>query len=579
MIASLLSLLSVGGLSCLPISASGPMNASVPHGIGASSSKVVRSTTLATTGAPAFHSIAFVTDPMSHGVVGDGLLSLNEAIQLHNGTLALAQLSAAEQLQTSLLPGSGGTTDVTWIEIDAELTPTITIEQDLDSIVNTPFGLFIRGSGGKPVLDFGGAGITRGLHSTSANLILQDLHLKNGPYGLELQQPDVTGQPGCTLSGLILEDHTQFGLRVVGAVPNAIGRLILEDTRFDNIPSAIEFDETLSGRTTIFEARGLRVTGAVDALDLAIGGGGNARFTFDSVVIECSGTGIALDAPATGGRPTLIEGDHTRVRAAVCAQIDGSDDAVTWMQCAMWNLLANAGGTAFELGGLGNQVYGDLNEFRCVGDVAIGTGGTVLPLQVRNMRSADGVVTFATTATQALDITESRFVDCVTDSVGSGPVAIVDSSFEGGSLGSASSSGALQASGCYIANAGVGVTATQALTQPHLGSMEVVPDDVAMGGSIQFQADLPPGLVCAFLLGNVPSAPPVVPAPYYVYLDPLGFVFLPGLYSGQQTTSWTAPSLPQFRGYPLIVQAVVLPTSGVVAPALQFPPGWRFTLN
>nr|MBP8301503.1 hypothetical protein [Planctomycetota bacterium] len=46
---------------------------------------------------PAFHAVADVTDPLSHGVLGDGLLSLNEAIQLHNGTLLWSQLSAAEQ--------------------------------------------------------------------------------------------------------------------------------------------------------------------------------------------------------------------------------------------------------------------------------------------------------------------------------------------------------------------------------------------------------------------------------------------------------------------------------------------------
>ncbi|MEC7726879.1 MAG: hypothetical protein VYD05_15260, partial [Planctomycetota bacterium] len=55
---------------------------------------------------PAFHQIAFVNDVLSHGAVGDGYLSLNEAIRLHNGTLPVAQLSTAEQAQVSLLPGS-----------------------------------------------------------------------------------------------------------------------------------------------------------------------------------------------------------------------------------------------------------------------------------------------------------------------------------------------------------------------------------------------------------------------------------------------------------------------------------------
>lgn len=554
MITSILSLLSIGG----------------PTGPEPSSRPVP---------APAFHAIAFVTDSLSHGVVGDGLLSLNEAIRLHNGTLTVSQMSVAEQLQLSLLPGTGVTSDITWIEIDAEFLPTITIEQNLESIANSTFGLFIRGSGGVPVLDFTAAAVTQGIHSTSSNLILQDLHLQGGPYGLDVSQPDVTGQPGCSLSGIVFDNQSQFGLRVTGNAASAIGRLIVEKCDFINVPDAIAFDETLADRTTIFEARDVRITGAVDAIDLAVGTGGTARFTFERVIIECSGVGIDLLAPATNGRPLLIEGNHTRVRAPICARFDGSNDAVTWMQCGMWSLLATPGGTALELGVVGNQVYGDINEFRCVGDVTVATGGTVPSLQVRNIRCKDGTVTLSTTASQTLAITESRFRNCTTDTAGTGAVSLDNSSFESGSLGLSSATGLLQATGCFIANAGAGVTASQSLTQAHLGSMEVAPDDGVIGGSVQIFADLPAGLVCVFTLGDVPDILPVLPAPFHVYLDTAGFVFLPGVYTGQQSTSWAVPNLFQFRGYDLIVQSVVLPLGGVQAPALQLPPGWRFVLN
>jgi hypothetical protein len=552
MITSILSLLSVGTLA-----GSGP----------------------SATPAPSFHAIAFVNDPLSHGTVGDSLLSLNEAIRLHNGTLTVGQMSAAEQLQMSLLPGTGGTSDITWIEIDAEFTPLITVEQDLETIVNTTFGLFIRGSGGVPKFDFTGATVTRGIHSTSNNLILQDLHLIGGIYGLDVSQTDVTGQPGCSLDGVVFEDQTQYGLRVIGTTPGGIGRLILDDCEFLNVPDAIEFDETPADRTTIFEARNLRITGADDAMDLSVGGGGTGRFTFDRVIIECSGVGIDLHSPSSGGRPLLIEGTHTRVRAPVCARFDGANDAVTWMQCAMWNLLATAGGTAIDLGNVGNQFYGEMNEFRCDGDVNIATGGAVQSLSLRNMRCKNGTVSISTTASQSVAVTESRFLNCTVDTAGTGAVTLDNSSFEGGSLGHSSSPGLLQATGCFIANGGAGVTANQSLTQAHLGSMNVTPDDGVIGGSIQFAADLPTGFVCAFALGNVPGLVPVLPAPFYVYLDTAGFVFLPGVFVGQQSTSWTVPNLPQIVGYELIVQSVVLPLAGVQGPDFQLPPGWRFVLN
>ncbi|MCK5942054.1 MAG: hypothetical protein KAI24_08810 [Planctomycetes bacterium] len=526
---------------------------------------------------PTFHQIAFVTDTLSHGVVGDGYLSLNEAIRLHNGTLLVTQLSTAEQAQVSLLPGSL-TTDVTWIDIDSEAIPTIVVQQDLDSIVNTPFGLFIRGAGGRVTLDLSGPGITRGIHSTSSSLVLQGLKFSGGPAGLEVVQADATGQPGCTVLESVFDGQSQFGIKVNGTLAGGVGRLIVEDCSFVNVPDAISLDESPADRTTIFEARDVRITGASSGFDFDVGTGGTARFTLDRCVVECTGTGVDLVAPATNGRPLLVEGTHLRVRAAMCARIDGAADAVTWMQGSMWNLLATAGGVALELGSVGDRVYGDLREFRCVGDVTIGTGAAPLPLEVRNLRVRDGAVTLSTLAGQTFEVSESRFVDCVTETVGTGAVTLLGSSFEGGSLGAASAAGLLQANGCYVANPGPGVAATASLGQAFLGSMAVSPDDAPYGGTIQFSMDLPAGLVGAFALGTVPQFVPIFPAPYHIYLDPSVILFLPGVYVGQQSTSWLAPAQPVFFGAELIVQAAVLPIS-VQAPAIQLPPGWRFEIR
>tara|TARA_R110002072_G_scaffold243682_1_gene402752 strand:- start:76802 stop:78460 length:1659 start_codon:yes stop_codon:yes gene_type:complete len=528
---------------------------------------------------PAFHAIAFVTDPLSHGMVGDSLLSLNECIQLHNGTLLVTQLSPAEQIQVSLLPGTGLNANVTWIEIDSEATPTITIQQDLESIIDTPFGLFIRGSGGAAVLDFSAPAVTRGMHSTSNNLILQGLVFQDAPYGLDVVQTDVTGQPGCTLSDCSFENLPQFGVRVTGSLAGGVGRLIMEDCLFDNVGDAVAVHETAADRTTIFESRDVQILGATNGFDFAVGTGGTARFTLDRVIVECTGVGIDLVAPNTNGRPLLLEGTHTRVRAATCARLDGANDAVTWMQCAMWNLLATPGGTALELGANGNQVYGAINEFRCVGDVTIATGGTVLPLNVRNMRSKDGTVTMSTSTTQTLAVTESRFSNCTTETTGTGSVSIADSCFIGGVLGGSSPAGSLLVSNSFIDNAGAGVTATQSLPQAQLGAMEVSPDDPALGSPITFVADLPAGLACVFVLGEVAPIVPLLPSPFFVYVEPLQFVSLAGVYTGQQSTSWSAPNLPQFRGYDLVVQQVVLPLASTQAPSLQLPPGWRFVLQ
>ena len=87
------------------------------------------------------------------------------------------------------------------------------------------------------------------------------------------------------------------------------------------------------------------------------------------------------------------------------------------------------------------------------------------------------------------------------------------------------------------------------------------------------------GLACVFVLGEVAQIVPVLPSPFYVYVEPLQFVSLPGIYTGQQSTSWSVPNLPQLRGYELVVQQVVLPLASTQAPPLQLPPGWRFVLR
>lgn len=527
--------------------------------------------------APTFHQIAFVTDTLSHGTLGDGYLSLNEAIQLHNGTVTVAQLSTAEQQQVSLLPGSV-TTDVTWIDIDSEAISTIVMQQDLESIVNTPFGLFIRGNGGRVTLDLSAPGVTRGIHSTSSSLVLQGLEFVGGVAGVEVIQADATGQPGCTLLDCRFLNLAQFGLRVEGSLAGGVGRLIVEDCVFDGVPDAVVFDESPADRTTIFEARDVRIEGAANGFDFDCGGGGTARFTLDRCVVSCTGTGVDVAAQATNGRPMLVEGLHLRVRAPVCARIDGAVDAVTWVQASMWNLLAPAGGVALALGAVGDQVYGDLRELRCEGDVAIATGGAAQPLRARNLRCRGGAVALSTAPGQPLEVTESRFTGCVVESLGAGAVTLDECSFEGGSVGAATAAGLLQADSCYVGNAGAGLTSTSPRPQPQLGSLDVSPDDVAIGGLLQLQFDLPAGLVGALALGAVPQFLPFYPPPYYIYMDPAAMVFLPGVYAGQQSTTWQAPGQPVLLGAQLVVQSAVLPVTAA-APPVQLPPGWRFELR
>ena len=188
-------------------------------------------------------------------------------------------------------------------------------------------------------------------------------------------------------------------------------------------------------------------------------------------------------------------------------------------------------------------------------------------------------VTLSTSAVQAFEVRETRFVDCVTETAGTGAVAFDGSSFEGGSVGASSAAASMQLTGCYVANPGPGVAETQPLPAPQLGSMSFSPDNVTFGTAVQMQADLPNGLVCGFVIGVVPLNLPVLPPPFYVYFEPSAYLFLPGFYVAQQGTSWVVPVSPALFRANLVAQAVVLPLGGLQAPPLQLPPGWRFQVR
>lgn len=526
---------------------------------------------------PSFHAVAFVNDSLSHGTLGDSLLSLNEAILLHNGQLAFAQLSAAEQAQLSLIPGTGTTTDVTWIDIDGSNTPIITVQQNLAPVLDTTFGLLIKGFGDRPVLDFSGPGITQGLTVPANSMSVQDVVFSGGPFGMDVTQTDVSGQAGCTLQNVRFEGQAQFGLRVVATTPNGVGRVILEQCRFVDCPTAIVHDESGAGRTSIFEAHEVDIVGAAIGCDATLGSGGSTRYTFDRVTIDAAVRGIRIARSPTASRSAFLEGSFVRVRAPECATLQCHPTGLTWAQLHLWDLRAPAGGTALQLGAPGSAWFGELTEMTLEGAVMLAAGNGPQPIGLHNLRGKNGPVTFATSATQPMTVTGSRFDGCAVTTAGTGAVLAEGCCFVGGSL-AGTAAAPLQLTTSYAPNAGAFVQVAQALPAPQLGSLSIVPEDVVVGGSVQFVADLPPGLLGVFALGFTDPTPTLAP-PFHLYFDPASYVLAPGAYVLQQGFTWSVPSSPTFVGTDLVVQLAALPGAGVSAPWLQLPPPRRFVLQ
>lgn len=522
------------------------------------------------------HALAFVNDPLSHGTLGDGLLSLEEAILLHNGTLLYAQLSAAEQAQLSLIPGTGTNLNVAWIDIDGTNTPVITIQQDLTPIVDTPWGLLIKGFGDRPVLDFSGPGIAHGLRATSNSLTLQDLVLFGGAYGVDVVQTDASGQVGFVASNVRFEGYGGNGLRVVGQTAGGVGRVILERCEFRGGFTAIYNDEQVANRITIFEAHDVDIRSAFYGILATIGWGGSTRYTFDRVNIETT-AGMNLSRTTGGNRQAYVEGANVRIRAQNGVSISTDPTGPTWLRLNLWDVQVTGNGTALSFSG-GGGVFGELTELTLRGQALLLSSGVTAPLEIHNARVRNSHVYLLVPATQPLLITESRFDGGNLTSLGSGSITATDCCFVGTTV-SAPSIAPLQLTRCYASIAGGTVVSNLPRLAESLGSMSIVPEEPVLGGTAQFVADLPSGLFGIFVLGFTDPTPTLLPSPYRIYCDLQAYALAPGVYTGQQSFTWTVPASIAYLGTDLMAQILVIPAAGVDAPWLQMPPGRRFVLR
>jgi len=526
---------------------------------------------------PGFHAVAEVTDDRSHGVLGDGLLSLNEAIQLHNGTLLYHQLSPGEQASLQLIPGTGTSLAIAWIDIDGSSVPVITIERDLDPILDTTYGLLIRGTNDPPVFDFSGPGLQHGLRVFDRSVTLQDLVFAGGPYGVDAVQADVSGYAGLAMQRVQFVDQAQFGLRVLATTPAGVGRMVLSDCRFADCGQALLWEERGPDRLSIVELRGVTIERVDIGCQFSLGAGGSARYTLDRLQVQARVTAVAIDRLLGGNRSLLVESTHLTAHAPTALRLLGDGQALTWLEARMWDLQAPAG-TALQLGGGTAALAGSLEDFQLLGDLRIDIGGTSLPLELYNGRLRGGAVHLATTAQQSLRLDTTRWDGCAVQTSGSGAVTFHEACFVQSSLAGTAQAPVVVTAG-HLPFLGPHVTSTSPRPAPQLGSLAAVPALVPVGSVVALQVDLPAGLLGLLVLGFTDPAPQLLPRPFHVYSLPGATVTLPGIYRLQQAYAWPLPNAPWFAGFDFTAQLIAVPDPGVSAPAIQLPPGRRFVLQ
>lgn len=519
--------------------------------------------------APFVHSIAEVNDPLSHGVVGDSLLSVNEAIQLHNRTLLTSQLSIAEQNQLS-----GAGSDISWINIDASSVPTITVERDFDVILDWPHGFLLQGFNGDAEIDFTGPGIQHGFRATSNFASWRNLILRGGPRGIELQQTDAS------FGGTVLDHVTFVGQSVAGFVgagtsANGYGRVLFTRCAFSNLPVAATWDESLPGRTSVFVVADTTATGVTNGFDVLLGQGGAAVVQVERVSVEAIGTAIAMRRTAGGDRAAMASLVHVRTRGGSGIALNGGATASTSVDARGLDVVAQTSG--LTLGALGSGVSGMLEDSRIVGDVGM-HGAAAGPLDANNLYIAGGGSVTASSGGGALRIRRSRIVGVGVGTAGGVGVDIEDSSVEGGSV-QGTASAPLMLTRCHVTGVvGTNTTTSAPVAGVQIGQLTVTPFVATTGSSIQIASEMPTGFVGLYVLGFTSATPLFVAPELHVYLDLATAVTLPGITFGQQVLNLSIPNDPAFWDTDWVAQAAVLAPAGLVPP-VHSPPPQRFVIR
>lgn len=521
---------------------------------------------------PRRHDLAFVNDPRSHGQVGDMLLSLNEVIQLHNRTLLQTQLSLFEQAQLG-----GGGIDITFCEIDSANVPAITVERDLDVILDMAHGFEINGGGLPPLIDFSGPGLQHGFRSQSNRCNWTNLRVVGGSCGIDITLAvPATANGGTRLRDVEFDGQAQAAVQVTCPAQASL-RLLMDGCEFTNVPVGLRIDERGADCTNTVIAVGNRMAAVGTGVDVALGNGGIASYEFDTLVCDASALGLRVQRPGGAARPLVLTSNQAELRAAQAMVIDTVAGGATTLVLRMVTLTGTAAGAALIAGTANGQIAAVIDELVTDGNVGIqcGAGGV---LAITNGRFRNGVVALGNSGGQV------RLRDCRLDvaavlTLGSPAVQCDECCVLAPTiLGSAAAP--ILCTGSFVQGAATNVVQQSPRPAAQLGSFTVSPASVAIGGPLRYQADLPPGLAGVFTLGASvdPLALVLMPYPLHVYSDLAATATLPGLWQAQQVYQFTVPNDPLLVGGDFTAQMAVFPGSAT-APWLNLPPGRRFVLE
>lgn len=536
--------------------------------------------------------IANVNDSRSHGAVGDTALSLDEAIQLANGTVLISALSAQERMQLSGVSGVVGR-----MEIRGATTPVITVERVLSDVIGQHHShvhieiVGIDGPAGPPVIDGGTQPIALPIRMNDATL--ENLVFRGGIVGIEYDST-LHYHPGelSEFSDLTFEGQRDAGLRILNprSPPGMQAPLRLRDVRIRDTLAGIEIvDASQFGST---EVRG------------------------ENVEIERCDVGIKLSIDSLGGLH-LLELLRSRVVSVNrCVAMDrlAAASSSRWGVRLVYGtyrafhrafdvVSTASGATALELhhldvrGGTASADYALIagpqsghfdvwaTECRFAGPIAILTGAPTSSVRMHNDRFEAGALSLSLAAGVG-DLRWNTFLAFPIDIAPPTSALTTPVNFTGCELVRSDlndrSAGRCSLSACYLGGSAVSgnVPVLQPQLTPWIGSAAVTPSDPPVGTYVDLLLDLPPGTVAAWLLGAGIGNPITATTSFRFYIDMSAPIVLPGLHSLLGRVRLPIPNVNALRRRLLYAQPVQVSTQlQPLIPAVHLPVGGTIAIQ
>ncbi|MGE3173189.1 MAG: hypothetical protein AB7O97_11245 [Planctomycetota bacterium] len=525
------------------------------------------------------HSTAQVTDSLSHGTLGDGLLSLDEAIRLVNGTLLPSQLSPAEAANLS---GAGV---VDHVRIDPTITLSIALEAPLTPITGQGGEVWIEGvivpfAGGDVLTLLLGGAHAHVLSLQTHEVLVSGLHLDGGVIGFDVHTTaaGVDEHQMARIEDCDLHGQLSAGVRLTGSGTDT-SAVHLHHAHFHNMARGILLDDQSAGgwaQVHVHHAHMDQVTLAAEVQEAGTGGAMSMFMCFRS---EIDGGTNFLRVRRTAGssQQLMVRVVHCEVvTSGDTIDVQGNANGLTMIHHHHSHLTCDPGSKAMLVGPRTAMFDFHGSEVTFTGDVSVAANLFTQRVWQQNNEYVNSTVTFDV-ASSLPNLLWNRYDNCaiVVPSTASTPVRLrscelVNTTVTGQSLlapvtleNSWRSGGSLNGQ----------VNETGAAPGRFLSVCEVAPTEVQIGSTFDLITDAPPNVAVFWVATVAIEQPNTAQEPFRFYGDPATAQTL--LFAqGQSTLTLAVPNDPVFTGFEFYLAPVAFSALGY-GPDLHLPRGGR----